>query len=244
MRRAIRGGAYHWHEYDIASLLPPPGGEDRTALLLGCGDGAEKPYLQEAGFRPIGIDVRRLPGGADAVADAHCLPLTQACMDLVLSMQVFEHLRTPWTAAREVARVLRPGGWFVGSVAFLKPYHQSYFHMTHRGIVALLSQAGLVTDRLSGAQSLTFSIYGAMIPGLDLRTKRTLLGTFDRLLFGSRSLVWRVARRKDPRRASDRFGEEIPLSFRTLDRLRYAPAVVFRARKPVNTREPAAAFNK
>ncbi len=179
MSRALSGGAYHWHEYGIDELLPPA-------------------FLVEAGYRPLGVDVRQMGGGTDVIADAHFLPLADACVDLVLSMQVFEHLRAPWLAAAEVARVLRPGGCFVGSVAFLKPYHGSYFHMTHKGVHQLFLQAGLATD-------------------------------------AARSLSWRLTCRKDPNAVSQRFDEDFPLSFRTFDRLRFAPAIVFRARKPTNS---------
>ena len=240
MSRALSGGAYHWREYSIDELLPPASGERAVALLLGCGDAAEKPFLVEAGYRPLGVDVRQMRGGADVIADAHFLPLADACVDLVLSMQVFEHLRAPWLAAGEVARVLRPGGCFIGSVAFLKPYHGSYFHMTHEGVHQLLLQAGLATDRLFGAQSLIYSLYGGMIPVLGRRAKRRVLGSIDRLLFAARTLTWRLTRRKDPNAVSQRFDEDLPLSFRTFDKLRFAPAVVFRARKPVPPPTPTA----
>lgn len=235
MPRPTRGGAYHWHEYGIDELLPAASGEHAVALLLGCGDAAEKPFLVEAGYRPLGVDVRQMGKGADVIADAHFLPLADACVDVILSMQVFEHLRAPWLAAEEVARVLRPGGCFVGSVAFLKPYHGSYFHMTHEGVHQLFLQAGLETDRLFGAQSLTYSLYGGMIPILSQRAKRIVLGSIDKLLFAARTLAWRLTRRKDPNASTQCFHEDLPLSFRTFDKLRFAPAVVFRAQKPTRS---------
>ncbi len=228
----MRGGGYHWHEYSIPDLLPPADGGDSLALLLGCGDGGEKPYLAEAGYKALGLDSRILSGGADVLADAHELPLAPSSIDVVLSMQVFEHLSAPWVAAAEVARVLRPGGWFIGSVAFLKHYHRSYFHMTHDGIARLLADAGLHTDRLFGAESLAFGLVSPLIPNVALRPARRLLGTFDRMILAGRSLAWRLIRRQDPDELSTRYHQDLPLSFRTFDKLRYAPTVVFRARKP------------
>ncbi|ATC64346.1 hypothetical protein CMV30_10485 [Nibricoccus aquaticus] len=38
------------------------------------------------------------------------LPFADASFDAIVSLHVFEHLRSPETAARELARVLRPGG--------------------------------------------------------------------------------------------------------------------------------------
>ena len=128
---------------------------------------------------------------------------------------------------------MKPGGWFIGSVAFLKPYHGSYFHMTHEGVHELLSQAGLQTDTLFGAQSLTYSLYGGMIPGVSRRTKRKVMGSIDQLLFAVRLNIWRYTRRKNPDAQFCRSADSLPLSFRDFDRLRFAPSVVFRARKPM-----------
>ncbi len=233
----MRGGGYHWHEYSIAELLPTAGNREPLAVLLGCGDGGEKPHLADVGYRTLGLDVRILSGGADVLGDAHQLPLADASIDVVLSMQVFEHLHAPWVAAAEVARVLRQGGWFIGSVAFLKHYHKSSFHMTHGGIARLLADAGLQTDRLFGAESLAFGLVSPLIPDVALRPARTLLGTVDRMILAARSLVWRLIRHQNPDEPSTRYHQDLRLSFRTFDKLRYAPTVVFRARKPAA--EPA-----
>ena len=228
MPRPLKGGAYHWHEYRIEELLPPAE-SGRDVLLLGCGDGGEIPELERLGFRAVGVDIKA-SSGAGVVADAHALPLRDASFDGILSMQVLEHLHSPWIAVQEIARVLRPRGWLVGSVAFLKPYHGSYFHMTHQGVRQLLATAGLEVDRFEGAQSLTYSLYGEMLPG-GRRFRRAVLGALDRMIASVRAAAWALTRREDPDRPTDRFGQGLPLSFRTLDRLRRAPAVVFRARK-------------
>ncbi len=49
-------------------------------------------------------------GGRFLVADATRLPFEDACFDLVLAFDVFEHLHRPEVAAEECRRVLRPGG--------------------------------------------------------------------------------------------------------------------------------------
>jgi SAM-dependent methyltransferase len=223
------GGAVHWKEYGISELLLPPD-SGRDVLLLGCGDAGEKPYLAELGYRPVGFDVRR-SAGTDFVADAHRIPLDDSCFDLVISMQVLEHLRAPWVVAAEIGRILRPGGCFVGSVAFLKPFHHSFFHMTHSGVQELLSRAGLTVDYVAGAQSLTYTLGSWLIPFGGRRFRLALLGPFDRLLLGLRARFWAITRRQDPRGQTDRFRTGIPMSFRQFDKLRFAPAVVFRGRK-------------
>ncbi len=229
--KASRGGAYHWREYCIADLLPP-GVEGARVLLLGCGDAGEREYLERLGCAPLGVDIKR-SSKANVIGDAHELPFRDDGFDLVLSMQVLEHVCSPWIAVQEASRVLRPGGWFVGSVAFMKPFHNSYFHMTHKGVQHLLDIAGLEPDMFAGAQSVSYSIFGSMIPLGSRAVRRAVFGCFDWLIANVR--VWiRFARRwEDPDRPMELIGGGVPLSFRAKDRLRYAPAVVFRARKKV-----------
>lgn len=234
IRSHAAGGAYHWREYRIDEFFPPTEPGSRV-LLLGCGDAGERPMLEARGLTVVGFDIRR-SAGVDVLGDAHKLPFRDASFDIVLSMQVLEHLRSPWLAASETARVLQPEGWFIGSVAFMKPYHGSYFHMSHLGVQQLLSTAGLTVDKLAGAQSVTYSIYGEMLPFVSRPLRRAVLGAFDRLAFKLRASLWSLVRRQDPDRPSDRYGDGVPLSFRDFDRLRAAPAVVFRARKMQDSR--------
>jgi SAM-dependent methyltransferase len=83
-------------------------------------------------------------GGAqlDLVADAHALPFPDASFDFVFSLAVFEHLHSPWIAAREMARVLRPGGKAYTLCAFLQPLHgypDHYFNATESGLARLFA---------------------------------------------------------------------------------------------------------
>jgi SAM-dependent methyltransferase len=228
-QRRPRGGAYHWREYHVQELLPPAA-EAKQVLLLGCGDAGERFYLSKLGFETVAFDIAPT-SGADFLADAHHIPLRNEAFDVVLSMQVLEHLHSPWLAVREITRVLRPGGWFVGSVAFLKPYHGSYFHMTHKGTVHLLTSHGLDVDKLMGAQSLTYTLYGTLLPLGTRSISKFVYGTMDRLLSSLRARLWSLRTGLDPDQPTDRFDEVSRLSFRAFERLRFAPAVVFRAQK-------------
>jgi SAM-dependent methyltransferase/uncharacterized protein YbaR (Trm112 family) len=224
------GGEYHWNAFGIESLLPTAEA-GREVLLAGCGDAGERDRLRAMGFRVTGFDIHWSPG-TDFLGDAHRIPVADASYDLTISMQVLEHLHSPWVAVEEMSRVLRPGGWLIGSVAFLKAYHDSYFHITHLGMTRLLEGAGLEVDILRGAQSLSYSLYGALVPIGRVEWRRKTGAAMDRLLAWMRARYWEVTRRLDADEPNERFGAAIPLSFRAFDRLRFAPAVVFRARKP------------
>jgi SAM-dependent methyltransferase len=78
----------------------------------------------------------------DLVADAHALPFADASFDFVFSLAVFEHLHSPWLAAREIARVLKPGGACYTLAAFMQPLHgypDHYFNATESGLRRLFS---------------------------------------------------------------------------------------------------------
>jgi len=78
----------------------------------------------------------------DLVADAHALPFADASFDFVFSLAVFEHLHSPWIAAGEIARVLRPGGAAYTLCAFLQPLHgypDHYFNATESGLARLFA---------------------------------------------------------------------------------------------------------
>lgn len=233
-RRGRRGGSYHWDEYSIETLLPAADGLSKRVLLLGCGDAGERARLEARGYETVGFDIVR-SAGVDFLADAHNIPVQTNSFDIVLSMQVLEHVHSPWIVAQEIARALRPGGWFVGSVAFLKPYHRSYFHISHLGMISLLAQVGLVVEEVYAAQSAWYSILGSQLPLGPRHISRQIYGALERLVTSLRVKTWAWTRRLDPDKPSDRFQAGIPMSFRQYEKLRIAPAVVFRARRPLES---------
>ena len=61
--------------------------------------------------------------------------------DLVICTQVFEHLTRPWVAARQLARVLRPGGILMFSAPHTSIYHahfDDYYRFTVAGACHML----------------------------------------------------------------------------------------------------------
>jgi ubiquinone/menaquinone biosynthesis C-methylase UbiE len=100
-------------------------GLDRGARVvdLGCGSGVFTALLEAEGFRCSGLDLsRRLlrtgkranPRARFIAGDVEQLPFASESLDGVLLSGILHHLPDRSRCAREVFRVLRPGGAFVG----------------------------------------------------------------------------------------------------------------------------------
>jgi len=64
----------------------------------------------------------------DLIADVHHLPFADQIFDAVIALNAFEHYRDPRAAAREILRVLRPGGRVLIRTAFMQPLHEAPWH--------------------------------------------------------------------------------------------------------------------
>lgn len=138
--RALRDSAELFSA--VADSLRPT----QRLLDLGCGPRDQASVAAHYGLRYAGVDYSS--PAADMLADAHALPFAAASFDLVFSYAVFEHLHNPYLAASEVARVLVPGGLFFGVVSQGEPFHESYFHHTGYGVLALLTASGFEVERI------------------------------------------------------------------------------------------------
>jgi SAM-dependent methyltransferase len=93
-----------------------------TILEVGCGKGMLLNALYEAGHTVMGIDIdaapisvcrSQFPALKVKVASGDSIPCSAASFDVVVSFDVFEHIRDSDCHLREVARVLRPGGCYL-----------------------------------------------------------------------------------------------------------------------------------
>jgi SAM-dependent methyltransferase len=88
----------------------------------------------------------------DLLADAHDLPFVDGAFAAVLALNAFEHYRDPVKVAREIARVLRPGGRVFIHTAFLQPLHESprhFYNATRFGVLEWFSDFETQTLRVS-----------------------------------------------------------------------------------------------
>lgn len=96
-----------------------------ACLDLGCGDGQTLgPWLTANGRRYLGVDISgtavaaAVASGLSAVQveSTDALPFPDDSFDNVCCIEVFEHLFAPEQTAREILRVLKPGGSLIATV--------------------------------------------------------------------------------------------------------------------------------
>ncbi|MDA8774942.1 class I SAM-dependent methyltransferase [Opitutales bacterium] len=110
---------------------------NKDVLQLGAGvDKCNLPHLIKTDAYLYSTDLHSL-------VDAHLMPFPDDSFDYVYSLAVFEHLHSPWIAAEEIFRVLKPGGKVFVLTAFMQHMHgypNHYFNMTTSGAKRIFSQ--------------------------------------------------------------------------------------------------------
>src|SRR5262245_47023631 len=150
--------------------------EGARVLDLGCGTGFTLSLLP-SGARGVGIDFSqaalryartRAPGAELVRASAYALPFPTGSFDAVLALDVLEHLDDDALAARELQRVLAPGGAAIVTVpAFAQLWSAHDEALEHRRryrlaeIERVLEGAGLTIEHSSYYNFFLFPVVAA-----------------------------------------------------------------------------------
>jgi len=117
--------------------------DGQRVLDVGCGD---DPYgeLLTGATEVVGFD---MPGNphADLHGSIEAIPAEDASFDVVLCIQVLEHVPDPRAAVRELRRVVRPGGRVLASTHGVYPFHPNpddLWRWTHHGLERLFRESG------------------------------------------------------------------------------------------------------
>jgi len=125
----------------------------RDGLILDCGAGCRPVYFDNVvNFEIAAYDTTDVRGVGEM------LPFGDNSFDAVLSLAVLEHVKDPFACARELVRVLKPGGNLMCCVPFLAPVHgypHHYYNMSGQGLQNLSSE-GIEIDR--------HEVYASVLP--------------------------------------------------------------------------------
>jgi SAM-dependent methyltransferase len=129
----------HWYDGHMEGLIR----NCQDGLVLDCGAGKPKRYYANVvNYEIVNYDT------TDVIGVGEELPFKNDVFDAVVSNAVLEHVRDPFACAKELVRVLKPGGRLICCVPFLQPLHgypNHYYNMSHQGLRALF-EGHLVID--------------------------------------------------------------------------------------------------
>lgn len=137
---------------EIEALLPNPPLPFRRVLEIGCSEGHTLEWLKTtghcgwaAGVEPY-AELRASPGAVDQffrLDIEKSLPdIPALSIDMILCLDVLEHLVDPWETLRRLDTLLKPGGLWIVSVPNIRNYHilcdlalRGRFEYTESGIL-------------------------------------------------------------------------------------------------------------
>jgi SAM-dependent methyltransferase len=124
------GNPYDLNAQTLISEISARGG-----MTLDCGAGL-RPEPNEA---VVNLEIGDYPS-TDILGVGEDLPFQDCVFDAVLSITVLEHVADPFRCARELVRVLKPGGRLYVIVPFIEPLHgypHHFFNITPEGLRTL-----------------------------------------------------------------------------------------------------------
>jgi SAM-dependent methyltransferase len=122
---------HHTHPYSEDSLALIHGSRGGVVLDFGAGHPHPDRFFPHVLLHEA-VNYNQI----DVVSLTPRLPYRDNSFDAIISQAVFEHIPRPWEVARELHRVLKPGGQIHIDTAFMQPFHSDpdhYFNMTIPG---------------------------------------------------------------------------------------------------------------
>jgi SAM-dependent methyltransferase len=201
---------YWFRRHEVAYRFVLPLVNGRRVVEVGCGEGYGTALLATTATEVIGIDYDPLTVAHAAAtyprphfvrANLAALPVPSGSTDVVVTLQVIEHVWNHPEFVRECLRVLRPGGLFCvttpnrltfspGLDEPVNPFHTVEFAAAE--LVDLLERCGFVAETVLGLHA------GPRLRGLDARyggsfVDAQLAGSPDRWSAGLRADVAAVS---------------------------------------------------
>ncbi len=132
-------------------------------LDVGCARKPYYPFFSSFASEYVGIDIDNPM--AEVVAAADNVPLSDNSFDLVLCIQLLEHVEDPAAVVRELSRLVRPGGRVLAATHGVSVYHPDpvdHWRWTHSGLELLFRANGAWTSLSVEASAGTASCLGML----------------------------------------------------------------------------------
>lgn len=112
------------------------------ALVVNVGCALVRRFEDDCPARYLATDLRVLDN-VDFSSDATRLPLADNSVDMLLTLEMLEHVPDPTAVVRELARVLKPGGTVLLSVPSAVPRHDhhDFWRFTAQGLQQMCDPA-------------------------------------------------------------------------------------------------------
>lgn len=169
--------------YDLQDIC-----RGKKVVDIGCGYGRNKPIVESVGGEWVGVEP--FEGGAHTVvADAENLPFEDNTFDVAIMDAVLEHIPDVGKAYAEMARVLKPGGLFVGYVAFMECFHEiSYSHLSFKAIEHYSNINNMTLEKIAGGSRFGIDYHlNVLFYPLPFKYVRGLVAALHRGLFKLKS---------------------------------------------------------
>jgi SAM-dependent methyltransferase len=119
-------------------------GDSAELLVLDIGSGSRYYERWFQNSRYIALDISQITR-PDIIGVGEALPLKSGTIDLIICIQVLEHVRNPAQVIQEISRVLRPNGTVLLSTHGTMYYHPSpedYWRWTQAGLRKIFEDNG------------------------------------------------------------------------------------------------------
>lgn len=129
----------------LKHLIAKYANNNLTVLDYGAGTSPYKDLFEGKSLKYIRADIDKTVSPDYIVAENKRIPLKTSSIDVIVSTQVLEHIKTPNFYLQECARLLRQGGLLLLSTHGIWPYHpypSDYHRWTKIGLTSEIKASG------------------------------------------------------------------------------------------------------